>query len=120
VSDFLTPEEVAASLRLSVKTVYEHLQDRRMAYYQIGEQYRLTISAVGDFLDRGRGAMTGRIWTIQEVASLLGVSDMTIYRLIKRGELRALKVGQRYRIAESALDDYLSQAYQRTRQSLQS
>ena len=35
------------------------------------------------------------------------VSNMTVYRLIKSGELPALRVGKSYRIRESELERYL-------------
>ncbi|MDR1440834.1 MAG: helix-turn-helix domain-containing protein [Bifidobacteriaceae bacterium] len=46
--------------------------------------------------------------TVSEVAATLRVSDMTIYRLITSGEIRALKVGRSYRIPAAALDEWLS------------
>lgn len=44
-----------------------------------------------------------RYYTPKEVATAWGVSCMTIYRLVKRGELEAVRVGQQWRIPESAL-----------------
>ena len=37
------------------------------------------------------------------------VSNMTVYRLIKVGDLAALRVGKNYRVRESDVDRYLSQ-----------
>ena len=45
--------------------------------------------------------------TVAEVADLLRVSTMTVYRLIRSGDLAAVRVGRAYRVAETALDDYL-------------
>jgi excisionase family DNA binding protein len=45
--------------------------------------------------------------TVAEVAATLRVSDMTIYRLITNGEIRALKVGRSYRIPADALEEWL-------------
>lgn len=45
--------------------------------------------------------------TVQEVAALTRVSTMTVYRLIKRGELRAVRVGRSYRIRRQDLIKYL-------------
>jgi excisionase family DNA binding protein len=42
------------------------------------------------------------------VADLLRVSSMTVYRLIKSGELRAVRVGKAYRILEEDVDAYLA------------
>ena len=49
--------------------------------------------------------------TVNEVADLLRVSRMTVYRLIKEGQMPALRVGRNYRLREDDVDDYLSQRY---------
>ncbi|MDR1635007.1 MAG: helix-turn-helix domain-containing protein [Bifidobacteriaceae bacterium] len=48
--------------------------------------------------------------TVSEVAQTLRVSDMTIYRLIANGDLRALKVGRSYRIPAAAMAEWLGDA----------
>ena len=52
-----------------------------------------------------------RFLTPQEVADLLRVSNMTVYRLIKSGELRAVRVGKAYRLLEDDVDRYLASTY---------
>jgi excisionase family DNA binding protein len=52
-----------------------------------------------------------RFLTVAEVADMLRVSSMTVYRLIKGGELRAIRVGKSYRIAEDEVDRYLAQGF---------
>jgi excisionase family DNA binding protein len=54
-----------------------------------------------------------RFLTPQEVADLLRVSSMTVYRLIKSGELPAVRVGKAFRIREDELDAYLAARYTR-------
>lgn len=54
------------------------------------------------------GHLTGPLLTVAEVAEVLRVSNMTVYRLIKAGELPALRVGKNYRIRESELEAYLA------------
>ena len=49
-----------------------------------------------------------RLLTVVEVASLMRVSNMTVYRLIKSGNLAAIRVGKNYRIRESDVDHYLT------------
>lgn len=49
-----------------------------------------------------------RLLTVAEVAATMRVSNMTVYRLIKSGDLPALRVGKNYRIRESDVDRYLS------------
>ncbi len=51
--------------------------------------------------------MSLRVLTIPEVAEALRVSVPTVRRLIKSGDLPARQVGRQWRIAESALDDWL-------------
>jgi len=45
---------------------------------------------------------------VGEVAEVMRVSNMTVYRLIKSGQLAALRVGKNYRIRESDLQKYLN------------
>jgi excisionase family DNA binding protein len=52
-----------------------------------------------------------RLLTVNEVADLLRVSRMTVYRLIKEGELKALRVGRNYRLREDDVDAYLTTRY---------
>lgn len=48
-----------------------------------------------------------RLWTVAEVADHMRVSNMTVYRLIKGGELPALRVGKNYRIRGKELHAYI-------------
>ncbi len=52
-----------------------------------------------------------RFLTVAEVAGLMRVSSMTVYRLIKAGDLRAVRVGKSYRVREDDLDAYLARQY---------
>ena len=47
--------------------------------------------------------------TVGEVAGLMRVSNMTVYRLIKAGQLAAIRVGKNYRIRRSDVDRYLDE-----------
>lgn len=51
--------------------------------------------------------------TVSEVARLMRVSNMTVYRLIRSGSLRAVRVGNRYRVKESDVHRYLDSSYVR-------
>jgi excisionase family DNA binding protein len=52
-----------------------------------------------------------RLLTVNEVADLLRVSRMTVYRLIKQGEMAALRVGRNFRLREEDVHSYLRQRY---------
>jgi excisionase family DNA binding protein len=49
--------------------------------------------------------------TVAEVASLMRVSKMTVYRLVHTGELSAVRVGRSFRVPEHAVNDYLRGAF---------
>lgn len=49
--------------------------------------------------------------TVAEVASLMRVSTMTVYRLIKAGDIAAVRVGKSYRLREDDVDQFLSSRY---------
>lgn len=49
--------------------------------------------------------------TVTEVAHLMRVSNMTVYRLIRSGSLKAFQVGNRYRVKESDVHTYLDDHY---------
>ena len=52
--------------------------------------------------------------TVAEVADMLRVSNMTVYRLITAGSLPAVRVGKSYRLTEADVDKYLQQSYTET------
>ena len=60
----------------------------------------------------GSGDMSdAKFLTVAEVASMMRVSTMTVYRLIKAGELGSVRVGKSYRIKEDDVDRYLASRY---------
>ncbi len=52
-----------------------------------------------------------RFLTVAEVASIMRVSKMTVYRLVHGGELPAARVGRSFRVPEDAVHRYLSTSY---------
>ena len=53
------------------------------------------------------GRIDGDLLTVGEVAHTMRVSNMTVYRMIKAGQLAAIRVGKNYRIPESDVLRYL-------------
>ena len=49
--------------------------------------------------------------TVAEVASVMRVSKMTVYRLVHSSELPAIRVGRSFRVPEQAVHDYLRESY---------
>lgn len=50
---------------------------------------------------------SGTFLTVAEVADLMRVSKMTVYRLVHSGELPAVRVGRSFRVHEQAVEEYL-------------
>ncbi|WP_076466041.1 helix-turn-helix domain-containing protein [Actinomyces mediterranea] len=44
-----------------------------------------------------------RFMTVSEVADIMRVSKMTVYRLIHSGEMPAIRVGKSFRVPEAAV-----------------
>ena len=62
------------------------------------------------------GTMAGdfahiRFLTVAEVAALMRVSRMTVYRLVHGGVLPAVRVGRSFRVPEKAVHEYLRNAF---------
>lgn len=52
-----------------------------------------------------------RFLTVAEVAELMRVSRMTVYRLVHSTELPAVRVGRSFRVPERAVHEYLRAAF---------
>ena len=52
-----------------------------------------------------------RFLTVAEVASLMRVSKMTVYRMVHAAELPAVRVGRSFRVPEKAVHEYLRKAF---------
>ena len=61
--------------------------------------------------EAGDSFAKARFLTVQEVADLMRVSSMTVYRLIKAGDLPAVRVGRSFRVRDVDVDTYLSSRY---------
>jgi excisionase family DNA binding protein len=49
--------------------------------------------------------------TVAEVAAVMRVSKMTVYRMVHSAELPAVRVGRSFRVPEKAVHDYLRAAF---------
>lgn len=53
---------------------------------------------------------TMRFLTVQEVADLMRVSSMTVYRMVHAGDIPAIRFGRSFRIPENAVGHLMEQA----------
>ncbi|MDO5726794.1 MAG: helix-turn-helix domain-containing protein [Bowdeniella nasicola] len=50
-----------------------------------------------------------RFVTVAEVAEMMRVSRMTVYRMVHAGELPAVRMGRSYRVPLAAVEDLIAQ-----------
>lgn len=48
-----------------------------------------------------------KVYTLSEVAEIIGLTTRTLYNYIKAGQLKAVKVGKFWRVTDKALQDFL-------------
>jgi excisionase family DNA binding protein len=73
---------------------------------------------MGDNTDGGRGhdpderdlGPPMELLRVSKVAAMLRVSKMTIYRLIRAGQLQAIRVGESLRLPRAAVQAFLREA----------
>ncbi len=49
--------------------------------------------------------------TVAEVAAMMRVSKMTVYRLVHSGELPAVRVGRSFRVREEDANEYIQRSF---------
>ncbi|MDA8076217.1 MAG: helix-turn-helix domain-containing protein [Actinomycetota bacterium] len=64
-----------------------------------------------DTMAQSHEGTQSRFMTVGEVASVLRVSSMTVYRLINAGELPAVRIGRSLRVRSEDLDRYLADRF---------
>lgn len=53
-------------------------------------------------------------YTIKEVAEILKVAYLTVYRWVKDGKIQAYKIGKEYRIKKADLDNFVESSKYKT------
>jgi excisionase family DNA binding protein len=66
--------------------------------------------AAGPVVQRPAPRTAVSFLTVTEVAAIMRVSKMTVYRLVHGGELSAVRVGRSFRVPEPAVREYLAGA----------
>ena len=69
-----------------------------------------TSAAVRPMVEQPAARTAVRFLTVAEVAAIMRVSKMTVYRLVHGGEMAAVRVGRSFRVPESAVRAYLAGA----------
>jgi excisionase family DNA binding protein len=91
-----------------VRDVEEEDKEDSVAYEDVVAGVVLAESVEVVRMPKRRPFVGDRLLTVGEVAATMRVSNMTVYRMIKAGQLAAIRVGKNYRIRESDVNRYLS------------
>jgi excisionase family DNA binding protein len=124
---YLKVHEFADILRLSPMTVYRMVDDQEIGAVRPGPHtIRIPESSAKGYLESRRLPLQGSTaWshnllaeqylTVQEMAGILRVSVMTVYRVLERGLLDAIRVAPHViRIVKMSAEEYVCSATQNT------
>ncbi len=56
--------------------------------------------------------MDNSIWTLKEVARYLKLSELSLYRLLRRRKIPGFKVGQQWRFSKDTIDKWIDEKIQ--------
>jgi len=59
----------------------------------------------------GSDMSEAKFLTVAEVAAMMRVSKMTVYRLVHNGDLPAVRVGRSFRVVEEDVNEYLRKSF---------
>lgn len=51
----------------------------------------------------------GKMHSLKEVADMLGVGYMTIYKMARDEKIETIRVGKMYRISDKAIESYINE-----------
>ncbi|MFL5626277.1 MAG: helix-turn-helix domain-containing protein [Ktedonobacteraceae bacterium] len=60
--------------------------------------------------------MTGKLLDVKQVQEMLGISERTIFRLIKIGDLTGFKAGREWRFTEEDIETYIAKQREKAQQ----
>nr|HET6901749.1 helix-turn-helix domain-containing protein [Ktedonobacteraceae bacterium] len=62
--------------------------------------------------------MPGKLLNVKEVQEALGLSERTVFRLIKTGDLKGFKAGREWRFEETDIQDYIKRQREKAAQEI--
>lgn len=62
--------------------------------------------------------MAGKILDIKQVQEMLHLSERTVFRLIKSGDLKGFKAGREWRFEESDMENFIQEQREKATKSI--
>ena len=120
---FLTVEEAAKFLDLTVPTVYAKVSRGELPYMKRGKRLYFSNIELVEYLKAGRkktNEQTEKLLTIKEAAKFLDFTVPTVYAKVSRGELPVMKRGKRLYFSNIELVEYLKAGRKKTNAEINS
>ncbi|MDI6733102.1 MAG: helix-turn-helix domain-containing protein [Planctomycetota bacterium] len=107
----MTIKDVCKFLSISRDTVYRLIQSGKLTATRIGGQWRFTEKEIDRFLASqtlSKDVIKPDLMTFNEVCKYLGLSRVTVYKLINTNQLPAMKPCGRWRFPKDAVKQFLT------------
>ncbi len=75
------------------------------------EVYVMASKGANEALTAQGGEAFPKFLTVAEVAEIMRVSKMTVYRMVHSGELPAARFGRSFRVDSQVVEDYLKSSF---------
>ena len=120
---FLTVEEAAKFLDLTVPTVYAKVSRGELPVMKRGKRLYFSNIELVEYIKNGRkktNEQTEKFLTVEEAAKFLDFTVPTVYAKVSRGELPVMKRGKRLYFSNIELVEYLKAGRKKTNAEINS
>ncbi|GAB6101903.1 hypothetical protein JCM16138_11260 [Thermococcus atlanticus] len=102
---YYTPRQVAEELGVPLDSIYIWLEKGRMAALKIWHRKRVFYWIPEEEIQRLKKERVprDRLFNTKEVAAILGINQDRVLDLIRKGQIKAIRVGFRYKVPESEI-----------------
>lgn len=111
--NYLSVQDVAAHIGIADNAVYELIKSGELPSIRIGGRHCIDKTAVIDYTSR-TSLKTNTTLSVKEFAEKLNVPYAAASDIIRKGKVRAVRVGKHYRVPVDAVDEYLQSPYAQT------
>lgn len=104
VKNYISIPELAKQLGVSRVDIWQKVKSGRIRAEKIGRNYVIDQQTIGQGVqesDQGSQHLSEEYISIPELARQLNVSRITVFNRVKRGEIKAKKIGRNYVIRKS-------------------
>lgn len=110
--EILTTKETCELLRVSRRTLFRAVQERRIPYFKFGTMYRFSRKAILKVIeDKEVYSKVTRPYdnelSSKQVCNYLGINRYYLRRLVDQGKINCIRVGGSIRFTQEDVNEYL-------------